>query len=118
MSLAESVYWTPPDTLAARLYQLRKGLKLTQAEAADRCQIARATWSTWENGALPANMAKAVEAICRGLSTPQAKIDPNWLMWGTAVNVPKTRTRRSGGRTKPRQRVMNTAGLTALPTPG
>jgi transcriptional regulator with XRE-family HTH domain len=71
--------WVPTDSFSGRLSQIRHELKLSQADAAERCGLAGPTWSTWENGASPRNMAKVVEAIHDGLGVNRA-----WLMWGAA----------------------------------
>lgn len=67
----------PSDSLALRLVVLRHSLGLTQAEAAAACDLDDGSWSNWERGAQPRNMAEVVEKIHRGLNA-----DRDWLMWG------------------------------------
>ena len=69
--------WVPGDSFALRLIILRHELGLTQREAAVRCGLDDGSWSNWENGANPRNMAKVVQQIhsATGVYMP-------WLMWG------------------------------------
>lgn len=76
--------WVPGDTFAARLMLLRQHLgHVTTEEIADRCGVKRATWSTWERGAAPRNMASVVARIA--LATGVSR---NWLMWGGPLADP------------------------------
>jgi transcriptional regulator with XRE-family HTH domain len=45
-----------PSNFHGRLKEERKRLKLTQAEAAERCGVKRETWSRYETGALTPGM--------------------------------------------------------------
>lgn len=80
--------WVPQDDFAARLLLARKQAGLTVREAAVRCGVHYATWSTWERGSTPANMAEAVDQISRGIGCDRA-----WLAWGgqLAPAVPGSR---------------------------
>lgn len=75
-----STTWVPTLTFAHRLVMVRKQLGLTVEDAAVRCGIPHATWTTWERGTNPRNMATAVEKIEQGLGA-----DRQWLMWGTGA---------------------------------
>lgn len=70
--------WVPTEDFAARLLLARRHAGLTVRDAASAAGIHYATWSTWERGARPANMAAEVEKISNALG-----VDRNWLMWGT-----------------------------------
>lgn len=74
---SEELNWIPADTFGSRLALVRHGLELSQLEAAEACGLSAPTWSTWERGASPRNMAAVVDAIHRGLH-----VDRDWLMWG------------------------------------
>ncbi|HEY5985163.1 MAG TPA: helix-turn-helix transcriptional regulator, partial [Streptosporangiaceae bacterium] len=86
--------WIPADTLAARLVLVRRELKLSQREAAERCGITFGSWQGMEDG----------ERQVRGLNDKVAAIsealgvDKNWLMWGGALRTPR---RLMGGLIKP-----------------
>lgn len=67
----------PEDSLANRLSAVRHHLRLTQAEAANICGLDDGSWSNWERGARPRNMAEVVEKVHQGLN-----VDRDWLMWG------------------------------------
>lgn len=69
--------YIPEDTLASRLVQLRHGLGLTQAEAAEKCDLDDGSWSNWERGARPRDMVDVVAKI-----TDALHVDRDWLMWG------------------------------------
>lgn len=69
--------WVPEDDFATRLLLARKHSGLTVREAALRCGMHYATWSTWERGARPADMAAIVDQISQGLG-----VDRAWLAWG------------------------------------
>ena len=72
-----SVGWVPTTDFGTRLLLARKHAGLTVREAAIRCGLHYATWSTWERGARPADMATVVDAISKGLG-----VDRMWLIWG------------------------------------
>ena len=76
--------WTPPDTFASRLRQLRYGLgNPTVKEIATACGIPAATWNTWENGKRPQGMNEKVAAIVAGVrETYGVDVNRDWLMWG------------------------------------
>lgn len=67
----------PRDTFAARLLLLRHELDLTVDQISAQCDIASATWSTWENGVKPRDMDEVVRKIAAGTG-----YDREWLMWG------------------------------------
>lgn len=67
----------PLDTLGNRLLLMRHELGLTVEEISARCDIAPATWSTWENGARPRDREEVVRKIASGTG-----YDRNWIMWG------------------------------------
>jgi transcriptional regulator with XRE-family HTH domain len=71
--------WVPETDFGTRLLLARKHSGLTVREAALRCGLHYATWSTWERGARPADMASVVEAISAGLG-----VDKVWLIFGSA----------------------------------
>lgn len=71
--------WVPETDFGTRLLLARKHAGLTVREAALRCGLHYATWSTWERGARPADMASVVEAISAGLG-----VDKVWLIFGSA----------------------------------
>lgn len=75
--------WVPTDTFGTRLLLARRELGLTVKQAAAKCGLHYATWSTWENGRKPADMAAVVEAVSGGLGVSRA-----WLMWGLAPEDP------------------------------
>lgn len=87
MSIDITHAWVPTDTFGTRLVLVRRELGLTVKEAADRCGLHYATWSTWENGRNPANMAAVVRAITRGLG-----VSREWLMWGYTPESPRPDT--------------------------
>lgn len=82
--------WVPEDDFAARLLLARKQSGLTVREASMRCGVHYATWSTWERGSVPANMADIVRAISEGLGCDRA-----WLAWGGQL-APATAGRKAG----------------------
>jgi transcriptional regulator with XRE-family HTH domain len=79
MSHAEQIEsgWRPIDSFAIRLLLVRRALGLTQEEAAEKCGLDNGSWSNWENGKNPRNMAEAVHKIVRALG-----VDRDWLIWG------------------------------------
>ena len=70
--------WVPEDTFASRLRWVRQDMDLTVEDAAVRCAIPPATWSSWEAGRHPREMHKVVAKINRALG-----VDRDWLMWGS-----------------------------------
>lgn len=77
MSAQTSHGWVPRGDFAARLVLTRREAGLTVREAADKCGVHYATWSTWERGRLPSDMAGVVRRVSDSLG-----VDKNWLMWG------------------------------------
>lgn len=69
--------WIPKDSFGLRLVMVRRQLGLTVEQAAKATGMAHPTWSTWERGALPRDMVKAVSQIAAALGVNQ-----EWLMWG------------------------------------
>jgi len=51
---------------------------MTQDEVAQKCGVSRVTWTNWERGAMPRNMAAVVARIHNATGA-----DRDWLMWGT-----------------------------------
>lgn len=83
MSTAPHDVWVPTETFATRLLLIRRELKMTVKEAATICGIHYATWSTWENGARPSDLAGVITAISESLG-----VDRDWLMWGKTETAP------------------------------
>ena len=83
MSIDTEQAWVPGDHFGTRLLLARRELGLTVKEAALRCGVHYATWSTWENGRKPADMAAVVGAVSDGLG-----VDRGWLMWGGTLSGP------------------------------
>jgi len=67
----------PQDTFAARLVLIRHEMRLTVDEISVRCEVPSATWSTWERGTKPRDLAD----VCRKIAVGTG-YDPNWLIWG------------------------------------
>lgn len=67
----------PLDTWSTRLVIARTQRGLSQEEAAERCGVTRASWSTWERGVIPRGQAEVTRKISSGLG-----YDLGWLMWG------------------------------------
>lgn len=65
MSTQVAVGWVPRDTFSNRLVLVRREQGLSVKEAAARCGIHYATWSTWENGRKPADLAGMLELVLR-----------------------------------------------------
>lgn len=74
--------WVPPDTFAHRLRALRHELGLTVDQIARECDVNAKTWSTWENGRKPQDMASVVQKIQAGTG-----VDRDWLLWGGTQNL-------------------------------
>jgi len=83
MSIDTARAWVPTDTFGTRLLLARRELGLNVKKAAARCGLHYATWSTWENGRKPADMAAVVKAVSSGLG-----VSREWLMWGRAPENP------------------------------
>lgn len=77
MTVQQTRAWIPSNTFATRLILVRRELGLNVKDAAAKSGLHYATWSTWENGRTPADMAAVVKAISEGLG-----VDREWLMWG------------------------------------
>lgn len=72
--------WIPSDTFGTRLLLVRKEKGLSVEQAAKLCGVAQPTWSTWERGAHPRDLVRAVRDISQALG-----VDQQWLMWGGAL---------------------------------
>ena len=84
MSIDIAHAWVPTDTFGTRLLLARRELGLNVKKAAAKCGLHYATWSTWENGRTPADMAAVVKAVSNGLG-----VSREWLMWGRAPESPR-----------------------------
>jgi transcriptional regulator with XRE-family HTH domain len=84
MTLATNEPWVPTQTFGTRLLLVRRELGVTVKEAATKCGIHYATWSTWENGSKPSDMVRVVDDISTGLG-----VDRQWLMWGQPGSAPQ-----------------------------
>lgn len=84
MTVQQTHAWVPSNTFGTRLLLVRRELGITVKDAAAKCGLHYATWSTWENGRKPADMAAVVEAISDGLG-----VDRAWLMWGKTNETPQ-----------------------------
>jgi transcriptional regulator with XRE-family HTH domain len=69
--------WVPADTFAVRLRMLRSHMGVTLEELAGRCRVSPTTWSTWERGSRPRDLADIVARIAA-----ETGVDRDWLMWG------------------------------------
>jgi transcriptional regulator with XRE-family HTH domain len=76
--------WIPADTWAARILLARTQRGLNQEQAADKCGLSRATWSTWERGVVPRNQVDVTKAIAAAL-----QVDLTWLALGGALSAPR-----------------------------
>lgn len=79
------VGWIPQDTFAARLLLARRHLGLSVKDAAARCHIHYATWSTWERGSVPQNYPDIVQRVSEGLG-----VNRDWLAWGGVLATTPT----------------------------
>jgi transcriptional regulator with XRE-family HTH domain len=71
--------WVPAvETFGDRLVLLRRHLGITQVQAAKQCGLDDGSWSNWEKGASPRNMARVVRKIHEATG-----VDMAWLMWGS-----------------------------------
>lgn len=84
METEQRASWVPVESFATRLVQLRRHLGWNQGEAAGRCGLDDGSWSNWERGVKPRDMASIVARIHAATG-----VDRDWLMWGTgsAANV-------------------------------
>ena len=73
----------PTDTFSARLVLIRHELGLSIEEIASMCDIAPATWSTWERGTKPRDQETVVKQIAAATNYKR-----DWLMWGGAETFP------------------------------
>ena len=70
--------WVPVvETFGDRLVLLRRRLGWSQTKAAASCGLDDGSWSNWENGSHPRDMAKVVRQIHDATG-----VDMPWLMWG------------------------------------
>jgi len=60
-----------------RLLLLRHELGLTVDDISALCDVPSATWSTWERGTRPRDLAAVVSRIA-----DRTGYDRDWLMWG------------------------------------
>lgn len=75
-------YWRPTaDTFGMRLLMTRKHLGLDLREAAQKCGVHYATWSTWERGRKPQDFQAEVLKISDALG-----VDPMWLAFGDQLS--------------------------------
>jgi transcriptional regulator with XRE-family HTH domain len=81
------VGWIPEDSFAARLLLARRHLGISVKEAAERCHVHYATWSTWERGATPQNYPTVVLRVAEGLG-----VNRDWLAWGGSLAAVATST--------------------------
>jgi len=65
------------DTFAKRLKTIRVAYDLTQLEAATKADVHDKTWATWENGALPQDMATVARKISTAFNIPVT-----WVLYG------------------------------------
>jgi len=76
----------PSDTFANRLVLARRLEGLTIREAAARCELHYATWSTWEAGRRPADIIDVAGRVADCLD-----IDRQWLLFGGPLTPAKGR---------------------------
>jgi transcriptional regulator with XRE-family HTH domain len=69
--------WVPADTFALRLRILRHQLGVSVEEIAGRCRVSPATWSNWERGSRPRDLAQVVARVAA-----ETGVSRDWLMWG------------------------------------
>jgi transcriptional regulator with XRE-family HTH domain len=75
--MSQQPLWRPEDTLATRLYVMRKQMGLSQREAALKTGVPFGTWQGMEEGRGTRHIAVHVQKICAQLG-----VDREWLMWG------------------------------------
>jgi len=78
--------WVPGDTFAMRLRILRHHLGLSVEEIAGRCRVSPATWSTWERGSRPRDLAEVVARVAAVTG-----VSRDWLMWGGPLETLSTK---------------------------
>lgn len=83
--------WIPAQTFGTRLAMVRRHLGWNIKEAASRTGLDDGSWSNWERGALPRNMAEVVERIHQ-----ETGADRDWLMWGSEAGATLATDERSG----------------------
>lgn len=84
--------WRPSDTLAARLILMRRELKLSQRQAAERAGIPFGQWQGLEDEERqPRGINLKVQRIARAF-----QVDRDWLMWGGPLGSPIDTTPPSG----------------------
>lgn len=76
-ALQVAEHWRPRDSFGNRLLLLRRTLGLSQEEAAAKCGLDNGSWSNWENGKNPRQLAEVVHKIVRATG-----VDRDWLIWG------------------------------------
>lgn len=81
MTVQETGSWRPTDSLANRLYLVRREKRLSQRAAADLCGITFGEWQSIEDGRSARGLDEKVLAIARNLD-----VDRDWLMWGGPLN--------------------------------
>lgn len=79
--------WIPEDTLADRLFRVRRKLGLSQREAATMTGVPYGSWQSMEDG----RQARALDVKVTQISEALG-VDRNWLMWGTGASTPGQNT--------------------------
>lgn len=69
--------WIPEDSLALRLFLVRKQLGLSQRQAALKTGVSYGSWQSMEDGRQARGVDTKVAKICAALG-----VDREWLMWG------------------------------------
>lgn len=82
---ADPSTWRPADTFGNRLTLIRREKGLTVEDAARLAGVAHPTWSTWEHGARPRDLADVVSRISTALG-----VDRVWLTWGGPLRTSDT----------------------------
>lgn len=108
-ALQQETAWRPADSFGLRLLLLRRSLGLKQEEAAKLCGLDNGSWSNWENGKLPRNMAEVVHKIVRATN-----VDRDWLIWGGDL-APSSTKWKNGDRETAGQRHLYSLGPATLP---
>jgi len=78
--------WRPADSFGVRLLLVRRSLGMSQEEAAVKCGLDNGSWSNWENGKNPRNLAEVVHKIVMATN-----VDRDWLIWGGDLSPSSTR---------------------------
>ncbi len=99
----QTATWVPQQTFGTRLVMVRRHLGWNIRDAAEATGIDDGSWSNWERGVSPRDMARVVRKIHDATG-----VDMGWLMWGsgspdqglprstwTADNVLDLQTRRT-----------------------